>query len=98
MTRIYKLKKMALIELFLIRVNSVISVISGKGWFLFLAIARRHIDRWFPQRDDRALAGIGVGVAGAERNFILHKADKFLHLAVHVFHALTHLQNNSYAG
>jgi hypothetical protein len=39
-----------------------------------------------------------MSIACAERDFILHKADELLHLSVHVFHALAHLQNNGNPG
>jgi len=39
-----------------------------------------------------------MGVAGAESDFILHKADKLLHFAVHVFHAFPHRQDDGNAG
>ncbi len=39
-----------------------------------------------------------MGIAGAESDFILHKPDKLLHFAVHIFHALSHLENNGDAG
>jgi hypothetical protein len=61
---------------------------------LFLSVSRRNVDRGFTQRDDRALAGIGMGITGAESHLILHKTNKLLHLAIHVFHTLAHLQDN----
>src|SRR5580765_6641631 len=66
---------------------------SGSRRGLFSFISRGHVDGGFAQGDDGSLAGIGLGMAGTEGNFFLHKVDKLLHFPIHLFHALPHLQN-----
>jgi len=53
-------------------------------------------DYWPTHRDYRALRGIGCS-AGARQNFLLDVLHKFLDLALHLFHAFTHLQDDRHA-
>src|SRR5215472_99411 len=48
--------------------------------------------------NEGALARIGVSLAGPKSDFLVYKADKLLHLPVHLFHALAHLQNDRDSG
>src|SRR5215469_2357173 len=63
---------------------------------MLLAPGRRR--RGLANGNDGALARIGVSLAGPKSDFLLYKADKLLHLPVHFFHALAHLQNDRDSG
>src|SRR5262249_4662065 len=68
-------------------------------FFLSLFVASRRNWNGRPANgNDCALAGIRLCVAYAVGYFLLNEADEFLHLPVHLFHALPHLQDDGDSG